>query len=221
MPEKARNQGAPEGRGAVKNYPTVLFDNGHGGVIEGEYQTKGKRSPVWPDGRQLFEGEFNRAVVRRVIKMMKAAGYPYRNLVNTDEDMPLEDRTDKANDFYKTKSKECFLISVHANAGGGTGLEVFTSPGHTDADPQAEITIEELVKEFPELRLRADDEDGDHDKEARFWMVMQTDMPAFLIECAFMDTLDPDCELLMSEDGRDRFAKAIFSAIERIYEELY
>ena len=40
------------------NYLWIL-DNGHGGMIDGVYQTPGKRSPVWPDGTQLFEGEFN------------------------------------------------------------------------------------------------------------------------------------------------------------------
>lgn len=33
----------------------ILIDNGHGRA------TAGKRSPVWPDGKQLFEYEFNRA----------------------------------------------------------------------------------------------------------------------------------------------------------------
>ena len=33
---------------------TILLDNGHG------CDTPGKRSPVWPDGRQLLEWEFNR-----------------------------------------------------------------------------------------------------------------------------------------------------------------
>ena len=32
----------------------ILLDNGHG------YDTPGKRSPIWPDGSQLFEWEFNR-----------------------------------------------------------------------------------------------------------------------------------------------------------------
>ena len=35
------------------NYLWIL-DNGHGGIIEGEYQTAGKRSPVWDDGSQLY-----------------------------------------------------------------------------------------------------------------------------------------------------------------------
>ena len=46
-----------------------ILDNGHGGIIDGEYQTPGKRSPKWEDGTQLFEGEFNRAVVKRIIKL--------------------------------------------------------------------------------------------------------------------------------------------------------
>lgn len=35
----------------------ILLDNGHG------YDTPGKRSPIWPDGSQLFEWEFNRDIV--------------------------------------------------------------------------------------------------------------------------------------------------------------
>lgn len=203
-----------------KDVPTILLDPGHGGIIGGEYQTSGKRSPKWDDGRQLFEGEFNRAVVDRVKQMMYQAGYPCVDLVNTQEDVPLKQRTKRANKYYDEQTEDCILISVHANAGGGTGLEVFTSPGETSADPMAEDMIDALVDEFPELRLRADTKDGDHDKEAKFWMVMQSWMPAMLIECAFMDTLQPDCELLMSEEGCDRFAKAIFDGIERIYKNL-
>jgi hypothetical protein len=53
------------------NYLWIL-DNGHGGMIDGVYQTPGKRSPVWPDGTQLFEGEFNRAIVKRLLLMILA-----------------------------------------------------------------------------------------------------------------------------------------------------
>jgi N-acetylmuramoyl-L-alanine amidase len=51
-----------------------LFDNGHGGVIDGKYQTAGKRSPVWEDGSQLLEGVFNRAIVKRLMKSCTDAG---------------------------------------------------------------------------------------------------------------------------------------------------
>ena len=193
---------------------TLLFDPGHGGIIDGKYQTSGKRSPVWEDGRQLFEGEFNRAIVERLMILCKRREWPCTNLVPVNDDIPLRDRTDLANAIYKT-NKTAVLISVHANAGGGTGFEVFTSPGQTKSDEYAESIILSLEKEFPELKLRDDESDGDHDKEARFHMLTKSHCPAVLIECAFMDTLNPDCELLMSEQGRDRFAHAIFNGIEK------
>lgn len=216
---KAKNSG--QGLKRAVEYdktPLVILDPGHGGLINGEYQTKGKRSPEWPDGSILYEGEFNRAIVDRLKALLIKSGVPCVDIVNTPEDMPLEERTRRANDLFY-KDKNCFLVSIHANAGGGTGLEVFTSPGETSADPMAEKVIERMVEEFPELRLRADKKDGDNDKEAKFWMVVQTVMPAFLVECAFMDTLEPDCKLLMSEEGRDRFALSIWRGIMDIVEE--
>lgn len=204
-----------------KRYPVWLLDPGHGGIIDSVYQTSGKRSPKWDDGRILYEGEFNRAIAWRIMMLMEKSGYPCINLVETDEDMPLEERTDAANKYYEDISKDCILLSLHANAGGGTGKEVFTSKGQTASDPFAEILIEELDIETPELRLRKDMSDGDHDKEAQFWMLRKTKMPAVLVEFAFMDTLTPDCELLMSEEGRDRFAMSMFRGIKRINESYY
>lgn len=199
-----------------KDYPVILFDAGHGGIIGGEYQTSGKRSPKWDDGRQLFEGEFNRDIVARIMIMMNEHNFPFVDVVNTLEDKPLRERTKTANKYFHTVTEDCILCSIHANAGGGTGHETFTSPGLTDSDAYAEVIIKHLVEGFPELRLRKDDDDGDNDKEAKFWMVTKTEMPAFLIECAFMDTKYPDCELMLSEDGRQRFAEAIFSGLKEI-----
>ena len=46
----------------------ILIDNGHGRA------TAGKRSPVWPDGKQLFEYEFNRDIARRMHEALTARG---------------------------------------------------------------------------------------------------------------------------------------------------
>jgi len=40
--------------------PTVILGAGHG------IETKGKRSPIWTDGTQLMEYEFNRDVILRI-----------------------------------------------------------------------------------------------------------------------------------------------------------
>lgn len=43
--------------------PTIIIDEGHGGLIQGIYQTEGKRSPNFKElGGVLYEGIFNRAV---------------------------------------------------------------------------------------------------------------------------------------------------------------
>ena len=58
----------------------VLLDNGHGGIINGTYQTPGKRSPIWNDGSQLFEGEFNRAIVNGIIEELKILKIDFVNI---------------------------------------------------------------------------------------------------------------------------------------------
>lgn len=203
------------------NAPVFILDSGHGGIIDGEYQTNGKRSPKWSDGRQLFEGEFNRAIVKRLMKLMTEAGIPHIDIVNSEKDIPLKKRTDDANEYYDKVNKNCIYLSIHANAASSdkaTGFEIFTSIGQTKSDEIAEIIFEEYQKEFPELKPRTDDKDGDHDREENFWVLSKTKMRSVLIECAFMTTLKPDCELLMSESGRDRIARAIFKGIKRICE---
>jgi len=196
---------------------TILFDNGHGGIINGVYQTKGKRSPEYDQG-VLYEGEFNRAIVDRLIELCEISGIPYVNVSASNLDIGLDNRVDFANSIEKDLGN-CVYISVHANAGGGTGYEVYTSPGQTRSDDYAEILVEEFGKGMPELHLRTDISDGDHDKEARFYVLTQTRMPSVLIECAFMDNESPDYMLLKSIPARERMAKAIFEGIKRICED--
>lgn len=116
-----------------------ILDNGHG------QETPGKRSPVWKDGTQLFEYEFNRDIVKRIVKKLKCAGIEHKNLVPELTDVTLGERCRRANKMHKDSGNKCFLISVHANAGGGTGFEVFTSVGTTKADAMATIMFKEMV----------------------------------------------------------------------------
>jgi N-acetylmuramoyl-L-alanine amidase len=187
----------------------VILDAGHGP------ETKGKRSPIWEDGRQLFEYEFNRDIVQRIASFIKKLGLDVFLVHDHDVDTPLYKRTQRANEAAKAYTKSVY-ISVHANLGGGTGWEVFTSPGETKSDEYATIFYEEALKEFPEMEMRLGLEDGDPDKEAKFYVLVNTSMPAVLTENFFMDTLVPDCELLMSEMGRKRIAKYHNSALFRI-----
>lgn len=195
----------------MSNYLWIL-DAGHGGIIDGVYQTDGKRSPVWPDGRQLFEGEFNRDIVDRVATLLDFVNVDYIKLIDTQKDISLKTRKNKANKIF-VQDPRAVLVSIHANAGGGTGWEVFTSPRQTPSDIIAKIFYEVHEEDFSMLKFRADWSDDDPDKEAKFYMLTKTKCPAILTENFFMDTLNPDCELLMSEIGRDRIAMAHYRAI--------
>ena len=187
----------------------ILLDNGHG------QETPGKHSPLWKDGRQLFEWEFNRDMVRRIILKCDHTGIRAVKLVPETFDVSLEERCKRANLWYDRCNGNCVVVSIHANAGGGTGFEVYTSPGQTKADPIATKLIEQLQQDFPEIKRRKDMDDGDPDKEAGFYMLKHTKAPAILAENLFMDN-EADCQLLMAEDFRDKLADSYVEFLKNL-----
>ena len=204
----------------TQNIPTPqsnylwIFDNGHGGIIDGIYQTAGKRSPIWPDDTQLFD---------RLVKMCNEAGIECVNLVDTQEDIPLEERTNKANDIHRKRLDQdgkCIYVSVHANGfddESANGWSVYTSIGETKSDKIATILFEKADKEFPNEYMRKDTySDGDVDKEANFWVLSKTVMPAILSENFFMTNYENCHNYLQSEEGRDRIAKIHFEMIQEV-----
>lgn len=191
--------------------PIVILDNGHG------EETAGKRSPVWGDGSQLFEWEFNRDIVRRIAAKLDDLGIGYEILTPETNDVSLSERCRRANEIYRNYNEMAFLVSVHANAGGGTGWEVYTSPGETKADVIATVFAEEAQRVFvPDgWRMRFDYSDGDPDKEAAFYILKHTSCPAILTENFFMDT-EKDCRFIMSDAGREQIADMHVAAIKRV-----
>ena len=215
----------PDNQAPKSNY-LWIFDNGHGGIIDGVYQTAGKRSPEWPDGEILYEGEFNRGIVNRLVKLCNDAGIECVNLVDTQEDVSLSKRTDKANDIYRKRLDQdgkCIYVSVHANgysSESANGWAVYTSIGETKSDKVATILFEKAEAEFPGERMRSDTySDGDVDQESNFWVLSKTIMPAILSENFFMTNSDNCHDYLLSEDGRDRIAKIHFEMIQQIEKE--
>ena len=193
---------------------TVILDPGHG------IETLGKRSPKWSDGSQLFEYEFNRDIVNRIADELKKSGIKYEILVPEKNDISLQERVRRANKIWKNTGKKCFGISIHANAGGGTGWEVWTSVGRTKSDDIASIFWEEMKMEFSSQKMRLDTSDGDVDKESNFYILKNTNCPFVLTENFFMDT-EKDCKLIMSNIGRQKIAQAHVRAIKKILMKLY
>lgn len=192
-----------------------IFDNGHGGVIDGKYVTPGKRSPNWDCG-VLYEGEFNRAIVDGVINRLESLCKPYYMACPELEDISLKERVKRANKYYKESGKKAYLVSIHANAGGGTGWEIFTSPGQTSSDAIAEEFAKGFQKDLPDHKERVDKRDGDLDKEERFYVLTQTHGPALLIEVAFMDNKE-DYKKLWDEGFRQKVVNSIADTVLKLY----
>ncbi|CAM1355932.1 N-acetylmuramoyl-L-alanine amidase [Tenacibaculum halocynthiae] len=195
----------------------VLLDNGHGGLINGKYQTNGKRKD-WGSKGIIYEGEFNRAIVNGIIEQLTELQIPYVNIAPEYRDVRLETRVKRAN---KLPKNNCFYLSIHSNAGGGKGSEIFTSPGNTKSDKIATIFGEEYKEQFPKNHLRTDFSDGDLDKEQRFYVLTKTKMPAILTESFFMDNFDEFNTILKTKEGRQQIINYHVKAILRVKKELF
>lgn len=195
----------------------VLLDNGHGGLENGEYTTPGKRKD-WGQHGIIYEGEFNRAIVNGIIERLTLLNINYVNIAPEYRDVTLETRVNRAN---KYPAGDSFYLSVHSNAGGGHGSEMFTSPGPTKSDTIATVFGEEFKNEFPDRKLRTDFSDGDLDKERNFYVLTRTRMPAVLTENFFMDNLEEFQNILNTKQGRQRIIKYHVQAILRVKTEVF
>ena len=198
---------------------TWLLDPGHGGIIDGIYQTAGKRSPHFPDGSVLYEGEFNRDVVGRIIHLCQENNIDCINLVDTQEDLSLRHRVGKANLFHK-ENKNSIYVSVHANA-FGNGRDFNGAKGvctfHHYKSKTGKRLAEVLQRWLGDLTSLKDRGVRSNDTWANFYVLRKTHMPAVLSETGFMTNYD-DALALMSPTVRQEIANAHFAMIQEIEE---
>ena len=200
----------------------VLLDNGHAS------STPGKRSWVLEDGRQFFEYEFNRDVVKRIAKKLDAIGVPYEIITpEVDYDVPLRTRAQRANKFcdeYGTDN--CIFISVHANAAGNgewktaKGFCCYTSKGETASDKYAELFMREAesaLKPFGKTIKKYSSKK--YSWEENFTVLVLTKCPAILTENLFYDNKE-EVKFLLSDEGREVIAQYHVNTILKIEESL-
>ena len=189
----------------------VAIDDGHG------MNTAGKRTPVFPDGTKspetgknfMHENEFNRAVANYLKRNLERCGFRTLMIAPTDADDSLATRVARADN-----SKADLYISIHANANTGSfgtwgGTETFTYKLTGESNRIGKIIHKHLMKGTP-LRDRGV-KDGSH-----LYVIKNTDMPAVLVECAFMDNLQ-EAKLLLSDDFRKESAREIAMGICEAY----
>src|SRR5690625_1791717 len=178
----------------------VAIDAGHG------MGTAGKRTP---DGER--EWSFNSVVAQSIIDNLKS--YKGVKTVRLDDptgkrDVPLRERTNKANG-----AKADILISCHHNANTGkwgnwTGTETYHYPNSTKGRQLAQKIHPHVVKAYG-LRDRGI-------KSANFHMLRESRMPAVLIEGGFMDSTI-DIKKLRDKKVLKQAGKNIADAIARYF----
>ena len=207
-----------------------ILDAGHGGLIDGKYTTGNKKKYTFvdPDGKEIFticEGDINRKIGRKLMDLFDENNIPYKDLnVSSNEDMPLNERTDKANEIF-SRNPNYYFLSIHSNSasksltGEGSkakGFEIYTSVGQTQSDELATIAAKWYKYDFSEFRFRQEMEDNDPDKEANFAVLRNTKCPAFLVENLFFDNIN-EAKFLKSELGQNRIAECLYKIVYEIY----
>lgn len=190
-----------------------LIDSGHGGLIDGVYQTAPAKMYDHGGDNIFYEGASNRDFAEALMDELYKRGIKYINITGTELDLPLKVRVSIINTLYK-EYPNAVLLSIHSNAGKGRGLEVWTSKGNTRSDVYGELLSKELKFSFPDIKFRPDLSDGDLDKEAAFYILKYSNCPAVLPECLFYDNWE-DYRLLVSPTFRKDYVSALVRWIEK------
>lgn len=193
-----------------------ILDAGHGGMIKGKYVTAPKKMYDHGVNGIAYEGVINRKVKDMVMLRARVVGYNVIDITNTEMDLDLDNRVNMANDIAREYgASNCLYISLHCNAGKGTGFEIWTSVGQTKSDFFADLFGQVFSEEFPEISFRKDVSDGDVDKESNFYVLKNTDCPAILPEWLFFDRLK-DWEYMKQTVNQGKYADMIIEFMRRV-----
>ena len=185
----------------------IALDAGHG------LYTSGKRCLKSLDPNETREWVLNSRICDKIEeKLKKYDGYSVLRMDDKTgkEDIPLETRTDKANNWGAD-----FYLSVHHNAGinggsgGGAVTIVYISPSDEELKYQ-KVVHEEFKKQVGHFGNRYDET-----PRQNLHVCRETDMPAVLIECGFMDS-KVDVPMILSEGFAEKAATGLVNALVKI-----
>jgi N-acetylmuramoyl-L-alanine amidase len=155
----------------------IVLDAGHGGRDPGAV------------GNGLREKDLTLTIVRHIGRLLSEyEGVEVHYTRTDDRFLELSERAEIAN-----KLKADYFISVHINAGGGTGFESFIYNGNVSNATVAyqNVIHAEIMKAIGNVRDRGK-------KRANYAVLRQTNMPALLTENLFIDNAG-DAAKLKSE----------------------
>jgi N-acetylmuramoyl-L-alanine amidase len=187
----------------------IVLDAGHG---EDTYERTGGKG-VRHGGKVYEEHHFNADVIKHAKKQLRQHGFDVWFTQSPNErEIPLIERTNEANRLGAD-----LFVSVHANAGGGSGACSFAWHTSDDAKKFARQWVGNFSALVNGVELHGD---GLHESRPKSWTNMhvcrETAMTAVLLEHGFMDDYDNDFEYIFGNHTakyRKQCAEAIAKTV--------
>lgn len=188
----------------------ILIDNGHG------INTPGKCSP----DKSLYEWKYTREIAAEVVKELNESGYRAIQLVTESNDISLEQRCKRVNDYCKT-NKDVLLVSIHVNA-AGSDKKWHSASGwsgwvYTKSSVKSRMLAQLLYAQAEKYRLQGNRSVPKNKYwTANFYILRNTNCPAVLTENLFQDNKE-DVQYLLSEEGRRNIVQLHVDAIKAYF----
>lgn len=172
----------------------LVLDAGHGLTTAGKQTLNGSKGVI-------KEWEMNNVVCNFIEEYL------------TDYDVKIyrtDDKTGKTDIPLATRVKQCnnynphLFVSIHHNAGGGTGTEVYYHTKGTAEDKKVANLLAPKLATKTGMKNRGV-------KTAEF-TVLTCKATAILVEGGFMDT-QSDYDIITSEKGQRAYAKAVADSV--------
>lgn len=182
-------------------------------IDAGHYKnTPGKRCLKSIDPNETREWYLNARIADKLVDLLKK----YENCetlrvddVTGNKEIGLDTRCKEANNW-----KADMYISIHHNAGvggGSGGGTVVFYYGNDTREKQAQALYDDVVKETKLVGNRSSKV-----VERGYYVLIHTNMPAFLIENGFMDSTT-DTPIILTDEHAEKTAKGICNFIVNQY----
>lgn len=185
----------------------IAIDAGHG------LKTAGKRCLKKLDKNQTREWVLNDRVANALAKYLKNAGHTVIRVDDEDgsSDISLSQRVKTANNW-----KADAYISVHHNAGinGGTGGGTVVYVSNNCSNTSVRLQNAVYKHAINDCKLKGNRSDGTLAKN--FYVIKNTNMPAILMECGFMDS-STDIKYILDEEWSNKMGQAIAKGVCDIF----
>lgn len=192
-----------------ENNLCVVIDAGHGGKDPGAVY-KNANGVI-----ELAEKDVNLTIANRVYDILLSEGVNVKYTRNTDQFLELKEITDIANNYDAD-----LFVSVHINAMENSpdvsGMMVLYN-GDALGDKYGINSKEVAVNIDKQIAAAVNIKDRGIVSRPGLWVLRKTNMPAVLIECAFISNAN-DRAIMTDESALNAYARSIADGIKQSLE---